>query len=396
MKHLQILSAIGILLSTSCMNKEEKSSIPVLNIDPTNSTTLNFSRIFDHYEIIPLCNDTVNLLTKPFKIEIKDSLIYFSNANSLYSYTHEGKCKLKINNVGVGPGEYLSLADFSLNDNCIEINDRDGRKIYRYTYDGVYLNSFNHRLFSYSFKKLEDHYIFHSGCLYNKELNNDYRVNILDENGHIKKSYFKIDKYEREINIMEYSNFASFNDTLSFSYCLSNYIYDINSETNKRLKINFGDYNLPYNYIKEHNNIIDFMNSIKNVKYASLIDGYKESSKFLFFSYAFQGERPFVLLNKSTNQVYHFNRFNDDLLFENTSIRTGYAELPVLLTNEAYYRFIEASDIIEILEEHKKSLTPEEWTKFKQKHEKLYQISQNISAESNPVIVKYYFKSNEI
>ena len=84
------------------------------------------------------------------------------------------------------------------------------------------------------------------------------------------------------------------------------------------------------------------------------------------------------------------------MLFENTSIRTGYAELPVLLTNEAYYRFIEASDIIEILEEHKKSLTPEEWTKFKQKHEKLYQISQNISAESNPVIVKYYFKSNEI
>lgn len=384
---LSILFFLFIQCSTNVTDDDSMK----IKIDPTIATSIRFSDVFKDYEIIPLYKDTDNILVKPDKIEIRDSLIFFSSSDILYAYNKKGICKQKISKKGVGPGEYLAIADFRLDSDFIEINDRDNRKVLRYSYDGNYLDDFNHRLFSYTFVKYAGKYYFHSGCLYNKEIDNNYRVNVFD-NKRIKHSFFLIDENERKINIIEYSNFALFEDTLSFSYCLSNNIYALSDKVSTRLKIDFGRYQLPNDFIKKCKNVQDFMTDVKKVKYATLIDGYKESAKFLFFSYAFNGERHFVLYDKSCNSLYVFNEFVDDLLFKDIPSKTNYSNLPLLITDDSFYRLIDAYEFIEKMNQTKNELSEKEWNDYINRNPSVYKIYSEISPEDNPIIIKYKFK----
>lgn len=392
---MKYLSLLFIFIFIQCQQHNDKIEIcdKKIKINPNSAKTLKYSEIFQECDIIPLYKDKNNIITRPDKIEIKDSIIYFANNKNLYGYDLNGNCKIKINKQGNGPGEYLSIADFIINDK-IEINDRDGRKLFIYDFNGNHMGNFNHNLYSYTFIKKDNKYYFNSGCLYNDETNNNCRVNIFNEkNKVIKQSYFEIDKYEREINIIEYSNFALFDDTISFSYCLSDDIYCINKENLiKRLHIDFGNYSLPETFIKEHNDLNIFMEEIKKVKYATLIDGYKESSNYLFFSYAFNGKRIFTLYNKKKDKIHNFNEFEDDIFMPEINFQTKYSELPLLLTNNSLYRIIEANIFLEKIEELKKKKSLVEWNKYLRENPKIDKIYSEISPEDNHILIKYKFK----
>ena len=72
------------------------------------------------------------------KIMVDDSLIFIFNKKQFLIFDTTGKFKRSIGRVGKGPGEFLSIMDFTINtnENTIYIYDYNQRKVICYKYNG--------------------------------------------------------------------------------------------------------------------------------------------------------------------------------------------------------------------------------------------------------------------
>jgi len=82
--------------------------------------------------IVPLETNEDCLISKIDKIEIKNGNIFIKDdlAKSVYVFDLKGKYKGKVNAVGAGPGEYVTLSYMTVTDSSIVVLDHDiGKQI---------------------------------------------------------------------------------------------------------------------------------------------------------------------------------------------------------------------------------------------------------------------------
>lgn len=395
--HQQYLFFILIIFCFVQCTKQKTDTcqnVQTLAINPKQINPIKFSNLFSAQEVIKVSNDSINVLSKPSKLLTADNHFYFCSNNILFVYDQEGNCILNINKKGNGPGEYITISDFSIDSDkkLLEINDGEGGKIVRYDMNGNYVGEIKYKLFSSNFVNYRNDLYMYSGRTKNAE--KDYSIHILNsETGDSKKKIVEVPAEEKYLNFIEYTNFAIWDDTLSYSSSISNTIYYIKDrELYPRLTIDFGKSALPSNAYHEFTNLSDFVNYINSNKYAARIDGYAENSSFLFFIYTYENLRPFVLFDKKRNKLYHFSNFENDLLFPTVNQRTAYDILPVFMDDNHCYWMIEAYQFLELFNDIKSKMPQSEYDEFIRKNQKLNLIYQNLQPEDNPLILKYKFK----
>lgn len=269
-------SILLILCFTQCINEKKNidQNVYTLKINPKELNSIKFSDLFSAQEIIKISNDSVNVLKKPSKLLFMDNCYFFHSNSILFVYDQYGKNIFNINKKGSGPGEYITISDFTINrdEKLLEINDGEARKIIRYDMSGEYVDEIKHGLYSSNFTTYKNDFYLCSGRTINADI--DYSIHIIDtQTGNVTKRIMEVLPEEKYLNFIEYTNFATWKDTLSYSSSISNTIYQIKDrKLFPRLNIDFGKSALPLNIYSEYTNLGDFVSFLGQNKYAARID----------------------------------------------------------------------------------------------------------------------------
>ena len=138
-----------VYLLCSCGRKNDGGIGDIRKIDLAGLSVYNpfiKGNQLDSIKIVKLATDTNCLLGGIIKVIIEDSLIFIRDANEkLFVFDLNGKFRNMIGVMGNGPLEYASLSDFYVNcqKKFVCILDRIKGKIYRYTFDGQYIEEFD-------------------------------------------------------------------------------------------------------------------------------------------------------------------------------------------------------------------------------------------------------------
>jgi hypothetical protein len=203
MKKNIFFAAIFFLLLASCTNNKKR--IPnadeiSISIDLDTNEPVELLPFVSKVQYIKLETNKKddNTLVAEIKKIILDSInnIYVhDNLNRILVFNKDGGFKYTISKVGNGPGEYVKIDNFALNEvhRRIEILDLPKRKIHCYNIqDGTFLNSFDLHQFSYSvFPIADDCYL--SSLPTDLDISGIFGVFLLDS------------LYQKKENILEYS-----------------------------------------------------------------------------------------------------------------------------------------------------------------------------------------------
>ena len=140
------LLGVVLLLGAACKPQTEAVKVDINNIPGVEVS--DFVDPSDFF-LIPLETNDQSLMGSIHKIIAgKENLFVLcdqgpigSTSTALLVFNKDGSFLAKIGTVGHGPGEYLELAGFDIDDNArtIHLLDSDLRKVFVYTYDGGFV-----------------------------------------------------------------------------------------------------------------------------------------------------------------------------------------------------------------------------------------------------------------
>lgn len=146
MKTKVLLYSLLFFLLLSCNNSrksKESSSLQITSISIPENLNIStpIDSLFSEIKLLPLETKQGYEIADIFHFIVYDSLIIINDDRKrLLIFNNNGKLIRQIGRQGEGPGEYLSLRDFYVNDQK-EIEILDFKKIERYTLDGQHIST---------------------------------------------------------------------------------------------------------------------------------------------------------------------------------------------------------------------------------------------------------------
>lgn len=136
-----MLALCGIIV-VSCQPTKETSAGMVRNLNPTEEP-LQESPAYNKVEIVRLETSPSCLLGHINRIEMNDDYMFVAEFQKLYAFTREGKFIAQIGEKGEGPGEYITLSSFYVDNEKrqVTIIDSYKNKFINYDFNGKYLSS---------------------------------------------------------------------------------------------------------------------------------------------------------------------------------------------------------------------------------------------------------------
>jgi|GEM_PF-3839425 len=308
---------ITLLIQCSRVSKEPPSQNEIsIRISPEFRTeTLKMSDLYDVIKYLPLQTDEDCIFGNITKLIVKDHCFWIFDdlTNSIFCFDENGNYKFKISDEGKGPGEYLKINDFIYYNKCIYVLDVGSGKILVYDNLGKFKNEINKRIYSTSFEKIDENFIFYSAFMQNERYKNKNQF----QNLIITDSLFrKVDvflpfskKIAANAILRSPRNLQKYGQEVLIWQPLDNniYTYDNHLPTVK-YKIDFGEEN------KEVQSVITKQVSspnwnagktedlINQLNYCSIID-YVETKSFLHFIYRQKEYFHFVFFIKENRKV---------------------------------------------------------------------------------------------
>ncbi|MDR0724817.1 MAG: 6-bladed beta-propeller [Prevotellaceae bacterium] len=298
------------LLFIECKQKhiDKEVDIPVKlhPVDPGIAEKVYASKIFDSIVYIPLETTAQAIVGEITKVEIIDSLIYCLDrqTHAIWCFNQKGKYVNHIHKRGQGPGEYVSIFDFTVDrlNNLIAILDRNTKKILWYTLSGKFVKSTKLEVSPSNFGLLNDNKI----LAYTRGVDifmkgNDgtlgYNYFIIDSTGKT-DAYFPYNDVTDNLvgnKIMEVND----NKVLA-TYAANDIIYEFDMDGNLTLKhvIDFGKYRIPLEKTKDEKYTRELFS---NPQYAQRASVYYSDNYFLV-TYSFEGRVRFWLCNNKNDK----------------------------------------------------------------------------------------------
>lgn len=397
MRYFKIETGIIIIfLLFGCSNMGKRNNnlddiptiiVPDLGV-PDELYIENIDGLFDSIRFVPLETDSNCMIGEINKIEFYDDKFFILDwdiTKTLFCYDKNGKFLYKINNVGKGPGEYLSLTDFSINEQKKELVLLDFRsqKIITYDFEGAFIKEINY------VDKLGIRGISHihiANRLTYVELDNPEPslkkfVKIFDGTKEV-GGFFKIDKHNWNIPAGFNSSFSR-NKNSSFLYIskTSDIIYSINKyDFDPFYYVDFQGAKVSYKTINPRLDDYEKSKELLNQDSYRLNGNVFKADSIVYFSFSI-GSMPFVY-------NCFFNEKNSDLIIshfvnDENDVRFNFIGYPLGVMGDAFIGSVSALNtkikFEKLIEENKENVFDEKTRK----------ILRSVSENDNPLIVVY-------
>ena len=366
-----------IVLVTSC-NKIIDISDKTLYSDLDHYQSIPTERLFSKIEIIPLETNEQSLIQRISKVIEYNSCLYIldSRQKAILIFDKTGKFISKIHTVGRAPSEYSLLYDIAINTYSETLDALDPMgKIITYDLKGNYISSIYlpHPPMAYHLISIlnKDSILLHT----EPYITTDYTFRIFSR---------KADSITKQFNKQQ--EFISWNikgplqvykDTLYYSQAIHNEVYKIiNDSLYLAYSWNFGKYSYDINQMQ----LPDLTDPTKQMKF------YKEvmySSKIPYtFSFSGQNDKYYycsIFMKEKMVHVFQDKMSKKDIVFSTMEENIGI--FPLSIDNEKII-----------------GITDDDWMPLsslmnaKNANISNQEILKELTDNSNPILVKYYFK----
>ena len=366
-----------IVLVTSC-NKIIDISDKTLYSDLDHYQSIPTERLFSKIEIIPLETNEQSLIQRISKVIEYNSYLYIldSRQKAILIFDKTGKFISKIHTVGRAPSEYSLLYDIAINTYSETLDALDPMgKIITYDLNGNYISSIYlpHPPMAYHLISIlnKDSILLHT----EPYITTDYTFRIFSRKADsITKQFYKQQEFIAW-NIK--GPLQVYKDTLYYSQAIHNEVYKIiNDSLYLAYSWNFGKYSYDINQMQ----LPDLTDPTKQMKF------YKEvmySSKIPYtFSFSGQNDKYYycsIFMKEKMVHVFQDKMSKKDIVFSTMEENIGI--FPLSIDNEKII-----------------GITDDDWMPLsslmnaKNANISNQEILKELTDNSNPILVKYYFK----
>ena len=302
----------------------------------TRCDSLLFSDFFKAPKVVLLETKPVCVVQNIRSLEIYKEDIYIldDRANKLYVFDGNGKFKRTISSPGRGHGEYMKLADFSINrtKEIIYLLDEATDEILKFSLDDYkFLSSIKavqNGYLTYSMQEIGGKIYLNRSSVLEKE---KYELREIDErNGKQVGKFLKSDDYNHGWNFplsLEHSNFYSKNSqSPKYIGLFSNLIMNVTADgvsaayiVDSRKFVNKDEVLMMQRIAEGKLEKIDF-SGIYSQKRIHQISRFIESPSKVFFQYLEGDERNYLVYDKASGKTKTSSLFMDDYVSDKNMI----------------------------------------------------------------------------
>lgn len=295
MKLFLKLFFLSIIIFTSCSRQRDVMSNEIF-IPFKSDKEIKASSFIDDFKIIQLSTNDDNLIFQISKIQYLNEKIYIHDrpGNCIYIFNDDGTFSNKLNRQGAGPGEYIQITDFYVEEESLFVLDFTQQAILRYDtalefIDKTNLKSFGSKFFSHN----------NSFLIYNEPSGKDpdSQFTLLSDKGDRLKEFLPRNSINHKYNWTGANVFAISSNKKYLSPRYSDTIFNISTDNNitPELIVDFEKHKFP---AAENINSYD----ISDVDFPYLIKrNFYVSNKYLVFDYIWNTKRYFCIHDKENN-----------------------------------------------------------------------------------------------
>jgi hypothetical protein len=313
MKRLPLYILSSLLLVSCSRDLQEVTYKDLVKMDIDKVESKDNHRLADsikEHKYVKLETRKDCLIGEISKIILKKKFLYIldKRTRSIFKFTSDGRFISKIHNQGKGPGEYLSLSDFDIDDDGnLYLLDMSSKQVLVYEKDGNYL------------KTISSKYLVTNILSINKELLVNYvPFNVgsstpeghvlITRNGNVHKSWFPFSNFKDGkggvVNLLKSYAFRRSENTILFNEDLRDTIYELKSDQTLTAKytIDFGSKRISDDL---RNRPTYFIGDPTLIQEGWHLENYFETSKYFTCSFNMEG-KTWVLFfdrNKKTYQI---------------------------------------------------------------------------------------------
>ncbi len=365
-----------------------------INIDEKDyDNTVFYSDLFKSVKFVPLETNSNCLIGQIDQIEFYNDTIYILDTNigkAIYAFDKNGGFINKIGRLGKGPGEYFSTKSFTIDNNTKQIKILDEGKLLIFSIYGefqkeILLSHYDSPRYLKSVNGITyfDHQMFQGRT-------SSYLLSAIDSTGHILNRWLPYKEYNKGLTLP----FGTGNHLVNTSYDIKfiqpffDTIFSIsNNEVKPFLSLSTNE-NITIDEIKEFNELTD-ARKIADFYWRSKkflgVKSYIENDNLIIFDFQYKG---------STHSAF-FNPRNKKAIFSKYGVQNDF--IPI----EGYYPFYTVYKNYYVSAIHNQN---DEFEQLKLivnngsiiLPEKQNLILNELTPNSNPVIVIYECKSNPL
>ena len=317
----------GSIHSDWVVESKEKGKI-VVDLDiPTmgQDRVFLYSTLYKNVKVIFLETNESCLIGQIDKMRVDDQYILILDrriAKRLFVFNKEGHFIKNIGNIGHGPGEYVSIDDFTIDreNKTIYILDNSLGRIHKYDLpSGKYMHSIK---LSQSVKSHHIAYIkgkLYVDAFFYTHSEKDYLLRAIQESSEIEKNYLNVMEYNKGFsntnsNVQRKTFYLRENGNLIFVQPFMDRLIEITNDSIHSY-IDLKSKNLlTSEEIKKYNNSFINMRELMSLNKYFNIMSFIEKGDLIFMN-MMKGRRLHnVLINKKNNEFTNFEGHLDDLL----------------------------------------------------------------------------------
>lgn len=378
MRNIYICIFLSFLF-VSCFESKKKENM--ISIDANRIKAIKFDELFNNIKIYPLLTSDSSLISQIQKVIYWNDELYILDRKqkAILIFDLKGKFHRKLRKIGRGPGEYLDIADFTLNPYNSNIEFVDGQNLFVYDNIGYFINKV--KITNEKLKAVNEIEIISNDIIFFL-MHDSYSQSAFYsvKNKEIIKTQEIYPQWLKEkIPFTVYDKLYRNGNEIIYVEGFSNKVYNINENgINLKYEWNFGRYNFEYEksplskMIKTATSE-DIMNNHKPFveNYITLFRHNIENNKYILTDFLFKGIPASLLYNKNNENYLLFNGAFSELLFNS---------IVEFFEDEKLSIFIEPKTLKEL---------PKDWFSVTNQ-----EIIDKISISDNPVILTLSFKNN--
>ncbi|MDR0725213.1 MAG: 6-bladed beta-propeller [Prevotellaceae bacterium] len=331
-----------LIILVSCKHEQEEIKTKTIDSKSVIDSIFNLSKLGCFSNFIPLETNENSIISGINKIYFVDNHIYIldrDGGKGVFIFDRNGKFIRKIGRIGGGPGEYVSIDDFTIDKNNLTVYLLANREnVLLYNIDGKYIRSFKTDFYA---SKIE----------YNSSSNKIYFIGddagdnliIADLNGKKIKGFFPNEDFGQHVRIL-INPFNNLDTTVLYRRFLDDNIYALKDDfLHIHYKIDFGEEALSESKLKELLKLDtkQFKQSLQ--KFKSHIKYYVENDKNILF-YFFHNKIPHLCVYEKGNnksKTCSIINLQDDILYFET-----FPLIENITDKNEYVFFVEAENFI--------------------------------------------------